>query len=46
LGDEVVAAQYREFKGFMVPVAMHFERVFGREWGPESLRFDNVRVSR
>lgn len=39
-----VQLTWQEFGGQLVPTKMVFERIFGREWGPESIALRDVKV--
>lgn len=44
-GEETITARWQEVgKGVLLPVDIEFRRVFGREWGPESLKLTAVRL--
>ena len=42
--DAVVHLTWQEVGGHLVPSKMVFEHVFGREWGPESITFRDLRL--
>ncbi len=43
-GDEAVHVTLDDFDGRLVPVKLRFERVFGRDWGPETIVFRGLTV--
>jgi hypothetical protein len=43
-GEELVRITLAEVDGHLVPVKLRFERVFGRDWGPETITFRNLRI--
>lgn len=45
-GDERVRATYRDAGAFPFPTKLVFERVFGPDWGPETIRVSGVQVER
>jgi hypothetical protein len=45
-GDEVLEARWRDVGGVPFPSRLRFERVFGADWGPETLEFSKVRIGR
>ncbi|MBL8756097.1 MAG: hypothetical protein JNK15_22580 [Planctomycetes bacterium] len=42
--DANVQLTWQEFGEHLLPTKMVFERIFGRDWGPESITFRDVRV--
>ena len=45
-GGETLTARWRKVgHGVLFPSELRFEKVFGDDWGPETLRFTNVRVT-
>lgn len=44
-GEESITARWHEVgKGLWLPVDIEFRRVFGRDWGPDTLRLAAVRA--
>lgn len=45
-GGETLTARFRDAgHGVLFPTELRFEKVFGADWGPETLKFTNVRVT-
>jgi hypothetical protein len=42
--DAAVQLTWQEFGEHLVPTKLVFERIFGRDWGPESITLRDVRV--
>jgi hypothetical protein len=43
-GDEDLTVKFAPAGDGLVPVEMEFRAVFGKDWGPETVRLTNVRL--
>ncbi len=43
-GRETVTAKFQAFRGWLIPVEFRFDKVFGEDWGPETLKLTKLKV--